>query len=110
MSGLEQLQECLGLVLSKVEGIERTIGAAASESRAPKEDMTRPFTAEQLCDRWHVEAKTKALQLVYLNRLCHRWGLRPLSGTKGWTALYHRADVLHAESYAGGKTKRRMHA
>jgi len=108
MSGIEQLNECLALVLTKLEGIEQRLAAPAVEAKP--EDMTRPLTALELCERWHVTAASAELQLLYLSRKCRQWGLRPLSGARGWNALYGRADVLHAENFAGGKIKRRRHA
>jgi hypothetical protein len=101
--GLSQLKECLGLILSELR--ELRAGVAR-----PVVDETRPLTALELCERWHVEAPTEALRLLYLSRKCRAWGLRALEGTKGWSALYGRADVLHAESFASGKLKRRKHA
>jgi len=103
----------LALVLSKLEGIEAALKPAASEqagSLSHGPDMTRPLTTRELCERWHVTAPSEALQLLYLSRKCRAWGLRPLQGGRGWSALYGRADVLHAESFAGGKLKRRKHA
>jgi hypothetical protein len=101
MSGIDQLSESLTQVLTKLEGIERKLNVA---------DMTAPLTAEALCERWQIEAETESLQLLYLGRKCRAWGLRQLKGGRGWNALYGRADVLHAESYAGGKINRRKHA
>lgn len=109
MRGFEQLNECVLLLLSKVEGIERRLADALVAEVKP-EDMTRPLTALELCERWHVTATSDARRLLYLGRKCRQWGLRPLSGGRGWNALYDRADVLHAESFAGGKIKRRRHA
>jgi hypothetical protein len=100
--GLSQLKECLGLILAELRELKAVT--------RPAVDETRPLTALELCERWHVEASTEALRLLYLSRKCRSWGLRPLEGTKGWSALYGRADVLHAESFAAGKLKRRKHA
>jgi len=101
--GLSQLKECLSLILAELRELR-------AGSAKPPVDETRPLTALELCERWHVEASTAELQLLYLSRKCRAWGLRPLEGTKGWNALYGRADVLHAESFAAGKLKRRKHA
>lgn len=109
MSRIEHLNECLALVLTKLEGIEQRLASAPAAEVKP-EDMTRPLTALELCERWHVTASSAELQLLYLSRKCRQWGLRPLKGARGWNALYGRADVLHAESFAGGKIKRRKHA
>lgn len=97
------------IILAKLEGIERMLGDAVPRSMAA-EDVTRPLTALELCERWRVTAASKELKLLYLSRKCRAWGLRPLKGGRGWAALYGRADVLHAESFAGGKIKRRKHA
>ena len=105
MSGVEQLMECVTLVLAKVESIERRL-LDAGEAH----DLTAPLTAEELCARWKIDASSPDLQLLYLGRKCRAWGLRPLKGGRGWNALYGRADVLHAESFAGGKINRRRHA
>jgi len=105
MSGIEQLNQCVSLVLAKLEGIEQRLASAAK-----LEDMTAPLTAAELCKRWKIDAGTEARQLLYLSRKCSAWGLRPLKGGRGWNALYSRADVLHAESFAGGKINRRKHA
>jgi hypothetical protein len=109
MSGIEQLMECVTMVLARLDGIEKKLDAGEG-TRAPVEDMTRPLTAEELCERWYVTAPNDELRLLYLSRKCQAWGLKPLRGTRGWAALYSRADVLHAESFAGGKIKRRKHA
>ncbi|MEG7677049.1 hypothetical protein U2060_15020, partial [Listeria monocytogenes] len=69
------------------------------------DDATRPLTALELCKRWHVEAPSDELRLLYLSRKCRAWGLKPLRGGRGWNALYDRADVVHAQSFAGGKIK-----
>jgi len=94
--------ECMTLLLAELRE-HRQMG------KRP-EDLTRPLTALELCERWHVTATSEALRLLYLSRKCRQWGLRPLQGARGWNALYGRADVLHAESFAGGKIKRRKHA
>lgn len=110
MSGVEQLNACLEMVLAKVERIEQRLAATGATARAADDDMTRPLTAAELCERWHVVAECAEMRLLYLSRKCRAWGLRALSGGRGWNALYSRDDVLHAESFAGGKIKRRRHA
>jgi hypothetical protein len=105
-TGVARLMECVALVLSKVEGIERQLQSGAARA----EDATRPFTALELCDRWKIAGETPEKQLFNLARKCRAWGLVPLKGTRGWEALYGRGDVLHAETYAAGKLKRRKHA
>jgi hypothetical protein len=108
MSGIEQLKECLLTLLAEVKELRQEVKAAPS--RGQDVDMTRPLTAEELCERWSISAETEALELNILARRCTAYGLKPLRGTRGWAALYSRADVLHAESFAGGKIKRRRHA
>ena len=103
--GLLQLMGCMELLLSKMGSIEQKL----AEPRAV-DDATRPLTAQELCERWHVEAPSDKLKLLYLSRNCRAWGLKPLKGTRGWNALYQRADVVHAESFANGNLKRRKHA
>jgi hypothetical protein len=110
MIGVQHLNQCLLLLLKEVRQLRQEVKAVAGEGTRAPEDMTRPLTAEQLCARWRVEAASDELRLLYLGRKCRAWGLRPLQGGRGWAALYSRADVLHAESFAGGKIKRRRHA
>ena len=105
MSGMAQLQECMTLVLSKLDGIEQKMTGARTV-----EDMTAPLSAEALCERWKIKAPSRALRLTYLARKCQAWGLRPLAGTRGESAMYGRDAVVHAESFASGKINRRRNA
>lgn len=98
------MSEDLQLILAELESIKRMLGDRVPRSM---EDLTRPLTAEELCERWKVVASSDALRLDYLTRKCRAWGLRPLSGGRGWHARYSREAVLHAESYASGKINRR---
>ena len=122
MSGLEQLSDCLALVLAKLEGIETALRVPETENadrsvRAPVQseqagslshvDMTRPLTAVELCERWSITAESEDLRLHYLARLCRQRGLCALRGRRGWHALYARADVLRAEEFAAGKVRGR---
>jgi hypothetical protein len=103
--------DCMQLILADVAKVKEHILDQANER-----DMTRPFSAAELCERWSITVKAEsetdaeALQLHSLALRCRAYGLKPLRGTRGWGALYARADVLHAESYAAGKLSRRKHA
>lgn len=103
--GLQELRNCMQLLLSELGSINQKLSALRSH-----DDQTRPLTAKELCERWHVEAETDELRLLYLSRKCRAWGLKPLQGGRGWNALYQRADVMHAENFANGSLKRRKHA
>lgn len=100
-AGLRELQGCVAELLQEVRGLR---------SEFKRADDTQPLTAKELAERWSIKADTPELRLTYVTRYARKWGLRPLDGTRGWEALYNRADVLHAESYAAGKIKRRKHA
>jgi len=86
------MSEDLQLILAELESIKRMLGDRVPRSM---EDLTRPLTAEELCERWKVVASSDALRL---------------SGGRGWHARYSRDAVLHAESYASGKMNRRRNA
>lgn len=105
MSGIEQLEGCVATILTEL----RELRAEVKMSRG-QEDMTRPLTAGELCERWKIKAATHELELLALRRRCGAWGLRPLNGVRGWKALYARAEVLRAESFANGNLTRRKHA
>lgn len=104
-SGLRELMQCVSLMLTKVERIERRLD---TDGRAV--DLTAPLSAEELCVRWNVRAETKELKLLALRRKCERWGLRAMSGARGWDAMYRREDVVHAEGVGAGDIKRRKRA
>lgn len=70
-------------------------------------DPTRPLTAADLCERWHIEGETPQLKLKTLARKCGRYGLKQLKGGQGWNALYLRSHVLRAEELAAGKIRSR---
>jgi hypothetical protein len=103
-----QVMEMLGRVLDELREIKSRVGGADANVRG--RDETVPLTAKELCERWGIESADANLRLFYLARKCRAWGLRPLKGTRGWKAVYSRADVLHAESYAAGKINRRRNA
>lgn len=73
-------------------------------------DETRPFSAEELMERLKIPGETQEARLDNLAARCKAWGLQRMKGTRGMEALYCRADVLHAEAWAAGKTSRRRHA
>ena len=102
MSGVAQLAECVATILMELrelrEEVKKTHGA---------EDMTRPLKAEEVCERLGITARTPKLKLFYLARRCRQYGLAPLAGSRGWNALYRRADVLRAEEHAAGKIRGR---
>lgn len=97
-AGVEQLRECVELVFREfLDEVRREVRAA--------QDLTAPLSAEELCARWHVVGDSPELRLFNLARRCREYGLKPLKGSRGWEALYARADVLSAESYAAAKAK-----
>lgn len=98
MSGIEQLNECVALVLSKLEGIEKRLGVV---SKAESMDETALLTARELCERWNLDYKS-GIALHSLARLCRQRHLKPLIGARGWDAQYRVVDVLRAESFAAG--------
>lgn len=108
MSADEQLQTLLAEVRALralvAERLPDTPSAVTAVDAAP-----RPLTAQELCKRWGIESATPQLMLHRLAAKLRQWGLRPLRGTRGWSALYDLSEVLHAESYGAGKERRRRH-
>lgn len=102
MKGIEQLTDCMLTILAEVQELRSEVKAARLQ-----EDMTRPFTAEEMCERWHITGPTKEHQLRYLARRCRDMGLAHLKGRDGWNALYRRADVVRAEEHGAGKIRGR---
>lgn len=96
--GLQELKDCFAALIGEVKALRR------------EQDVTAPMTAEALCGRWAIQGALREEKLRNLARRCREYGLEPLKGTRGWEALYARADVLSAESYAAGKSKRRRAA
>lgn len=72
--------------------------------------QSRPLSALQLIERWAVPGETESMRLDNLAKRCRQWGLRPMRGTRGSAATYMLNDVIAAESYAAGQTKRRRRA
>jgi hypothetical protein len=68
---------------------------------------SRPLSAEELMVRWSVPGETLELRLDNLAKRCRARGLRPMSGTRGMSATYMVADVVAAEGFSNGTTKRR---
>jgi len=66
--------------------------------------------ARELAVRWGIGGGSDYLRLQYLSRRCRAWGLRPMEGTRGWSAMYRLADVLAAEEFGAGIAKRRRRA
>lgn len=97
MSGFEQFEACMQAILAEVKELRVEVKRSRGQ-----EDMTRPLTAAELCERWHIAGATPALSLAYLARRCRAAGLTALKGGDGWNALYRRADVLRAEEYLAG--------
>ncbi len=60
------------------------------------------ITVQELMQRWHIEAATEAARAKAFRRRCAKWGLRPLSGTRGAGQLFRPADVARAEARAAG--------
>ncbi len=100
--GLQQLRECVALLLAREPGVDRKLAGLL--------DPTRPLTAAELCERWNITSWTAGQKLDAMTKRAKRWGLRPLLNTRGWEALYNRQDVLSAEELAAGKMNRRRHA
>ena len=97
-AGLAQLNACLVTLLTEVREMRR------------EADPTAPMTAEDLCRRWQIPGETPKHQLFNLARRCGMYGLEAAKGTRGWEALFSRSDVLAAEAFMFGKSKRRRTA
>lgn len=103
---LKVLDEMTALraMVARIE--EKLSGQAGRSARGPvTEDATAPLTACELAERWGISG-----QPYQLSRKCRRWGLKPLAGGRGWSALYARADVLRAEAFAAGQLTKRKGA
>lgn len=109
MKGLAQLQACMTTLLTEMRGEVRGLRELV-ETSMQGADMTRPLTTAELFKRWQVPGATQKAKLGNLAKKCALWGLRPQDGTRGMSALYQRADVVHAEAFAARKIHRRRHA
>ena len=97
------------MLTAALTGTRDELQALRNEVAALKKgaDETAPLSARELCERWEIRAATPELELLYLARRCRAWGLAPLKGRSGWHALYRKADVVRAESFAGGRVRSR---
>jgi hypothetical protein len=95
---LEQLTEEVRGLRCLMESVAAVLQPAA---------QSRPLTAEELMVRWAVPGETLELRLDNLGTRCRAWGLKPMRGTRGVSATYMVADVVAAEGFANGTTKRR---
>lgn len=100
---LEELQRDVRALRERIES--SILMEAGRSARGPVEtDATQPWSAGELILRWKIgSGLLNETHLRHLARKCRRWGLKPLRGGRGWSALYARADVLRAESYAAGQ-------
>lgn len=98
---LDEIKMELGMLRTMVETLAEVLQPAA---------QSRPLTAEQLMVRWAVPGETLELRLDNLARRCRAWGLKPMRGTRGLGATYMVADVVAAEAFGNGTTKRRRRA
>ncbi len=106
MSELLKVLDEMTALRAAVARIEEKLGGEADRSvRGPVgNDATQPWSAGELILRWKIgSGLLNETHLRHLARKCRRWGLKPLRGGRGWSALYARADVLRAESYAAGQ-------
>ena len=86
----------------------RRLSALVEQAIGPGSD-TRPLGAEDLIKRWQIPGADLDAQLHNLARKCRERGLEPMRATRGRTATYNLADILHAEEFARGKLRRRKH-
>lgn len=97
------------MLTAALTGTRDELQALRAEVAALKKgaDETAPLSAKDLCARWEIVASKPEMELLYLARRCRLWGLAPLKGNSGWHALYAKADVVRAESFAGGRVRSR---
>lgn len=101
-------QATLEGISAELRGLRQLVEAVAMVLKPAAQ--SRPLTAEELITRWKVPGRTTAEQLHNLAEKCRARGLRRMEGTRGVHATYMIADVLAAEAFASGKSKRRRHA
>ncbi|GAA5139284.1 hypothetical protein GCM10023213_19720 [Prosthecobacter algae] len=69
---------------------------------APTEIHDGLLTWADLEKRWQPPMESPALRRQWMRRMAQRWGLRPMSGTRGETARFRSADVMRAEARGSG--------
>ncbi len=52
--------------------------------------------------RWQPPMEDPELRRQWMRRMAQRWGLRPMTGTRGIYARFRSADVLRAEARGSG--------
>lgn len=92
----EDLLERIRLVVRE----ELAARADATASTLPM-DPLKLLSAEELCVRWGIMAKTAKLRLHRLAFLCRRRGLVAAAGTRGTKKRFALTDVIAAEKRAG---------
>lgn len=97
-AALREIRVELGMLRALVEALTMVLEPGG---------QSRPLTAEQLMVRWAVPGETREARLYNLAERCRARGLKPMRGTRGWSATYMLADVVAAEAHSNGTTKRR---
>lgn len=107
MSDATELNDGAALREIRVElGVLRTLVEALTMVLQPGA-QSRPLTAVELMGRWEVPGETPQARLDNLARRCRARGLKAMRGTRGLAATYMVADVVAAEGFSNGTTKRR---
>lgn len=97
-AALREIRVELGMLRTLVEALTMVLEPGG---------QSRPLTAGQLMERWAVPGETREARLYNLAERCRARGLKPMRGTRGWSATYMVGDVVAAEGHANGTTKRR---
>jgi hypothetical protein len=95
---IAELNAELSTAVAELAEIRRAFAPAA-----PAGVPAATLSAHELVARWNVSAPSEALVLAKLARRCRERLLHPLANTRGWGAVYRRADVERAERYAAGE-------
>jgi hypothetical protein len=61
------------------------------------------LTLDQLMLRWHITGTSARAKKEAFRRRAGSWGLKPLDGTRGASALFRPQDVLKAEATGAKK-------